>query len=231
MAMRDEAAPLIKALGLKTAPPLDPHVPVESHLSDDGQILVCVNGLDPAFGVDAIGTQPAAATTLLALREYDPDWVLSAGTAGAFRRNGAAIGDVYLSRCVAYHDRRIALPGFDKYGAGMIETPEAAPIAQRLGLRLANVSTGNSLDLPDQDLKTLLGWGGEVKEMEAAAVAWIARLHGKRFFAVKSITDLMDTGTATEREFLENLHKASARLTETLIHVLSLVTGGMGDVG
>jgi nucleoside phosphorylase len=185
MAMREEAAPLVAALALRRAPRLDDHLPIETFISSDASVVVAVNGVDPLFHIDAIGTQPASVTTTLIARAYDPDVILSAGTAGAFQAAGAAIGDIYLSRSIAFHDRRIALPGFDTYGRCVIETPEALPVAEALGFKTGNVTSGNSLDLPDHDLKSIRSLDGHVKDMEAASVAWVARQYGKRMYAVK----------------------------------------------
>jgi 5'-methylthioadenosine nucleosidase len=219
-AMRDEAKPLIDALKLKKAKAFDRHFPAEIYLSDDKKILVSICGTDPFFKVDCIGTQAAAIVTTLIIREYNPDLIISAGTAGAFKSKGAAIGEVYLSRKIAFHDRRINLPGFDIYGMCITETPESEPIAKKLGFKLGNITSGNSLDMPEHDLKTIQAWGGEIKEMEAASIAWVSNIYHKKMIAVKSVTDLMDAGKPTEEEFLENLHMASGKLKEALMKIL-----------
>ncbi len=220
LAMHDEAKPLIHCLNLKSAPKLDSCLPMEVFISDDKKIILAINGVDPHFNVDCIGTQPAAITTTLIIREYQPDLIISAGTAGAFKNKGAAIGDVYVSKQIAFHDRRIALPGFDKYGQCIIETPEGIAIAEKLHFKTGNITSGNSLDAPEQDLKTIQEMNGEIKEMEAAATAWIARLYGKKVFAVKSVTDLIDNEKPTEEEFMENLHMASAALKDGLLAII-----------
>ena len=47
-----------------------------------------------------------------------------------------------------------------------------------LGCRVGVVTTGDSLDESPEDAARILASGAEVKEMEAAAVAWVAHLHG-----------------------------------------------------
>ena len=61
-------------------------------------------------GVDNVGTVPAAVTAYLAVHEFQPDLLISMGTAGGFRARGAAIGDVFLATGFANHDRRIPIP-------------------------------------------------------------------------------------------------------------------------
>ena len=58
------------------------------------------------------------------------------------------------------------------------------------------VSSGNSLDYTSQDLAFMQDQKVAVKEMEAAAIAWVAALFGIPMFSLKSITDIVD-GKAT----------------------------------
>lgn len=223
MAMYDEARAVIESLNLKLTPNIDPCLPIEVFCSQDKKTYVVVNGRDPYFGVDSIGTQAAAITTTLAIREFHPQLILSAGTAGAFKSHGASIGEVYLSGQIAFYDRRIALPGFEQYGRYIIETPFTKTIGEKLHYKIGNITTGNSLDMPDHDYQSILALNGDIKEMEAASVAWVSRLYGIEMMAVKSVTDLMDAGKPTEIEFLENLHRASLSLKDALINILTFL--------
>ena len=65
-----------------------------------------------------VGTTPAAISTYIAINSYKPDLVINAGTAGGFARVGGKVGDVYVCNNFTHHDRRIAIPGFEKYGRG-----------------------------------------------------------------------------------------------------------------
>jgi nucleoside phosphorylase len=62
--------------------------------------------------------------------------------------------------------------------------------------------------------------GACVKDMEAAAVADVARLFGRPVMAVKAITDLVDSHVATAEQFLANLELATARLRDALLAVV-----------
>ena len=81
-----------------------------------------------------------------------------------------------------------------------------------------------------------------VKDMEAAAVAWVVENCSRRhrasvlvqdgeedeeeeedtvpFFAIKVVTDIVDGEQPTQDEFLSNLSHASKTLSETLIKVV-----------
>ena len=48
-------------------------------------VYVVWNGKDSTFGVDNVGTVPAALSTYLAVHVLKPDLVISTGTCGGFR--------------------------------------------------------------------------------------------------------------------------------------------------
>ena len=66
-----------------------------------------------------------------------------------------------------------------------------------------------------------------MKEMEAAAIAWVCKQLDVPFLALKAITDVVDDpGTEhTEAQFYSNLKVASARLQEKLTAVLERLGG------
>jgi len=203
------------------------------------RVTVVWNGRCRSHEVDLVGTVPAALGTYAALHALRQaagpgscppvDLVISAGTAGGFRARGAAIGDVYVSSSVLHHDRRIPLPGgFEAFGLGRVEsTPTAALRAALPALKLGVVSSGNSLDYTDRCIEIMTKHGAHVKEMEAGAVAWVARdLFGcPAMFAIKAVTDVVDGERATADEFLANLGAAAAALQETLPRVIEFCAG------
>lgn len=229
MAMRAEARPLIDALAARETkpPPGGEGLPPRWYTARrrDCDVVIAVNGVDPHYGVDLIGTQPAALSTFLLCRGWDLDLVVSAGTAGGWARGGSAIGDVYLSReRFVYHDRRIELPGFVDYGVGSYPAVDASALALALGCKEAIVTTGNSLDETEHDRQRILDCGAGVKDMEAAAVADVARLIGVPVLAVKAVTDLVDAHAAAQDQFLTNLGLATARLRDVLLGMIDWCT-------
>ena len=224
MAMRAEARPFIAALD---AQPVSPpgRLPCEWFVADglDHRVVIAVNGVDSRHGVDLVGTEPAVLNTSAMIGAFGPDLVVSAGTAGGWQRAGASVGHVYVSwPHVVRHDRRIDIDGLRDYGIGRHAVwPGATALAAHLGARLAVVTTGNALDESDTDREWILALDGEVKEMEAAAVAWVCELHGTPFVAVKTITDLVDHPTPTGEQFLANLRTASDRLAAVLPEVIA----------
>ena len=252
VAMEAEAAPLVSLLGLKPCPKSHRHAPLPSVVrsgvllenDDDGgtknvqhqqqqkkkkkrcEVVVATCGADSTHGVDSVGTVNAALCAYEILKTHEPDVLINAGTAGGFREKGAAIGDVFLVDEVKYHDRRIPIPTFTKYGVGAIRTAETPNMRRTLkDLKCGVCSTGNSLDATEVDREMMSRNDASVKEMEAAAVAKVCEMFDVPFVCVKAITDIVDGPHAAEKEFLENLAMAGKRLQETVPKVLEFMRG------
>lgn len=226
MAMDEEASPIVKALSLEPKGYLCPPLPMRLYQGEwhGKQISLVVSGKCKRYGVDHIGPQGATVSTLKTIEVLSPSIIINAGTAGGFVKAGAAIGDVYLSfPYVCFHDRRVALPGFDRYGVGEYTCMDTRELASKLNLKLGVITTGSSLDITDSDISIMNSYKGIVKEMEAAAIAWVAEMYQVPFMAIKSITDLVDTETPTEEEFLKNLSLASEKLSKEVIKLLGEV--------
>ena len=215
MAMRAEAGPLIDELGAARYE-LTPSLPTQLFVVERSgdTIVIGVNGVDPEYQVDLVGTEPAVLTTMHVIEHWQPDVVMSAGTAGGWSRSAAQIGDVFVAwPHVVRHDRRIGIEGFRDYGIGWHRVwAHSEELALHLNARKGVVTTSNSLDESDTDREWILALDGEVKEMEAAAVAWVCGLSGTPFVGIKTITDLVDHPTPTAEQFLANLSEASRQL-------------------
>ena len=229
VAMEAEAAPLIEHLGLKKqekspfAGPL-PAV-VFTGTVGDATVHVSTNGPAQNFGVDSVGTVPAALTAYQVCQTLKPDLLVNAGTAGGFKAKGGAVGDVYLATGFKNHDRRIQIPGFDVYGVGATDAALCPNVRQALGFKDGVVSTGKSLDCPDVDREQLTKNDASVKEMEAAGIAHVAVMFAIPFIAVKAITDIVDGEHPTHDEFMENLGAAAKALQEAVPRVIEFVAG------
>ena len=190
------------------------------------EVVVATCGADSTHGVDSVGTVNAALCAYEILKTHEPDVLINAGTAGGFREKGARIGDVFLVDEVKYHDRRIPIPTFTKYGVGAIRTAETPNMRKTLkDLKCGVCSTGNSLDATEVDREMMSRNDASVKEMEAAAVAKVCEMFDVPFVCVKAITDIVDGPHAAEKEFLENLAMAGKRLQETVPKVLEFMRG------
>jgi 5'-methylthioadenosine nucleosidase len=120
MAMATEASPILTQLDARAIPaiPLMPFKFFEAN-RNGCRVIISVNGRDKRHGVDSIGTEAAALNTYFVADRYNPDLLISAGTAGGWMHQGTEIGDVFVSdQKFVHHDRRIAIPGLDEYGIG-----------------------------------------------------------------------------------------------------------------
>jgi len=146
--------------------------------------------------VDAVGTIPSALAAWEGIRAFHPDVIITAGTAGGVKANGATVGDVYISTDrVRYHDRRISIGNYKPYGIGSYPCLECPNLIKLFPgrIKLGVVSTGNTFDKMDPSEKEQFFQNrATIKDMEAAAIAEVAQLKGVHFLAVKSVTDLID---------------------------------------
>lgn len=92
------------------------------------------NGPSTEYGICKVGTTAAFLTTYLSLDVFKPDLVISAGTAGGFKSNGADIASIFVSTTTVNHDRRIPLPGFKEFGLDKKATHPMSKIAASLGM-------------------------------------------------------------------------------------------------
>lgn len=236
--MEAEVAPFVEGLGLE---PIEGFFPAQTPFRAFGgehshtKVTVVTMGKDKVYGtgVDNVGTVPAALAVFLAmnklqLEQQKVDLVMNAGTCGGFRRKGAAIGDVFLTTGVANHDRRIPIPGFDTYGTGRLTAKDhglldPALMAKALGFKTGVCTTSNSLDHGEKDDEIMKENEASVKDMEAAAIAWVAEMNEVPYLGVKVVTDIVDGEHPTQEEFLANLASAAKSLQTNLPRALEFV--------
>ncbi len=226
VAMQVEAQPLIDHFSLTEDSTFAPHLPACAWIGEykNLSLMVVVNGKDEETGMDLIGTQAATLSTHVAIETYHPHLLINAGTAGGFGANGSEIGDIYLShKEVVFHDRRVPVDKWERQCIGYYPVWDVTRLAH-LGFKTGVVTTGNSLDMPPVDEQRIKAIGGEVKDMEAAAVAWVAKIHQVPMFCVKAITDLMDSGIPTSQEFQTNLNLATQNLREACFKIVEEFT-------
>lgn len=215
VAMRAEAQPFIEQFNVQKVEGFFDPLPCMLYRADMGhnnELYVVLNG--EQHGSDLVGCEAASVATLAAIQRLEPDLVINSGTCGAFECNGARIGDVYLGNGVMFHDRRV--PGDDAWGTQALGNypiwDGTAALAARLGMKLGKVTTGSSLDMQPCDEQIIKQNGGELKDMEGAAIAFVCSLFKVPVLFVKSVTDLCDNAADTYETFSKNLAMASEEL-------------------
>ena len=216
VAMQAEAQPFIDKFGVEEVKDFFAPLPCKLYRAElEGTTLhVVLNGQQ--HGSDLVGCEAASVATLAAIERLHPDLVINSGTCGAFKKNGANIGDVYVANAVMFHDRRV--PGDDAWGTQALGNypvyERSAELAQALGYKMGKVTTGSSLDMQPCDLQIIEENHGELKDMEGAAVAFVCSLMHTPVLLIKSVTDLCDSGAETFEVFKQNLAKASQAIAE-----------------
>ncbi|KAL6219146.1 hypothetical protein ACLB2K_012352 [Fragaria x ananassa] len=229
IAMQTEALPVVHKFNLTEVPDsgFPKGVPwVRYHgFYKDLEINLVWPGKDQCLGVDSVGTVPASLVTYAAIQALQPDLIINAGTAGGFKEKGACIGDVYLASDVAYHDRRIPIPVFDLYGVGLKPACSTPSLQKELDLKVGKLSTGNSLDMSPQDEASIIANDATIKDMEGAAVAYVAEMLKVPAIFVKAVTDIVDGEKPTAEEFMQNLVAVTAALEQKVTKVIDFING------
>ncbi|KAG6709299.1 hypothetical protein I3842_06G125800 [Carya illinoinensis] len=229
IAMQTEALPLVNKLQLTED--LEPVFPkgvpwVRYHGAyKDLNINLIWPGKDLALGVDSIGTVSASLVTYASIEALKPDLIINAGTAGGFKAKGAAVGDVFVASDCAFHDRRIPIPVFDMYGVGLRQAYSTPNLVKELNLKVGKLSTGDSLDMSSQDEASIVANDATIKDMEGAAVAYVADLLKVPAIFVKAVTDIVDGEKPTADEFLQNLAAVTAALDQAVTQVIDFING------
>jgi 5'-methylthioadenosine nucleosidase len=162
---------------------------------------------------------------MAAITKFAPDLLLNAGTAGGFKYQGGAIGDVYLCSGVAYHDRHIPIPGFVEYGFYKRPTHATPNLLASAGFKSGVISTGNSLETMPKDMEFLKSNDACVKDMEAAGLAEMASHYKTPFVAIKAVTDIVDGDKPTQDEFLANLASAATAIRTAVLTTFDFMEG------
>ncbi|GAB4838467.1 5'-methylthioadenosine/S-adenosylhomocysteine nucleosidase [Ancistrocladus abbreviatus] len=229
IAMQTEALPLVNRFQLSedvesVFPKGVPWVRYHGFYKDL-HINIIWPGKDPTFCVDSVGTVSASLVTYASIQALQPDLIINAGTAGGFKAKGACIGDVFLASEVAFHDRRIPIPVFDLYGVGLRKALSTPNLLKQFNLKVGRLSTGDSLDVSPHDEAAINANDATIKDMEGAAVAYVADLLKVPTVFVKAVTDIVDGDKPTTEEFIQNLAAVTAALDEMVAKVIEFISG------
>eukprot|EP00944_MAST-04C_sp_MAST-4C-sp1_P010465 g10465.t1 len=177
MAMEQEAQPFLSKHNFKLidSPPWDNKLPFVAYEGDVGKMKVTLvwAGQDKRYQVNNVATTASTLSCYVAIQAFEPDLIISAGTAGGFKSTGGEIADVYISSKCVFHSRRIpdSGTGYSEYGFGHYRSPPLEILANRVKCKIGVISTSDSLDFTPKDLQIMRSEGACIKEMEAAAIA------------------------------------------------------------
>lgn len=181
---------------------------------------------DVSLVVTGVGSVNAAHAVTLAITRQRPDGILVCGVGGAYPGSGLGIGDVVCADVECYGDLGAASPtGFlDMKALGFPVIPGAEPVYNDLPLQVfpldrrvkcvtVNTCTGTEAAARALAART----GGAVENMEGAAVAHVAHLHGIPAGEVRGISN-----SVTDRDVSSwRLAEAAAAAQEALVAWIS----------
>lgn len=186
------------------------------------KVAVTLAGKDLRHEVDAIGTIPASLQAFVGIKRYRPHLMINAGTCGGYESIGSKIGQVYIGKDqAAFHDRRVPIPKFEQAARGefAIKDPKEFGIPMQ-NLERARISTGDSLDCPPVDQEGINRNGAILKEMEAAAIAYVASHAGVPLICFKGVTDFVDHPAPTAEQFFANYELTSHHVAAQVIEFI-----------
>lgn len=222
-AMEGEVKKLIKSIGADRYYFIDDDFPMRAWEGKlfDKEIYIVTSG--KIQGVDLVGCEAASLTTSIAIKRFKPDLVINCGTCGGFK-DKLDIGDVVIGNVAFYHDHDVPEEKGTVQSYGDYKLWERSwYIADELGLKVANVSTGSSLINHDEEISRMVKHGGDVKDMEGAAVAFVCYLSKVPCMLVKSVTDHIDSTASTYDTFKKNFKRSVYYLFLEMEKILSLL--------
>ncbi|CAA2935256.1 5 -methylthioadenosine S-adenosylhomocysteine nucleosidase 2-like [Olea europaea subsp. europaea] len=109
--------------------------------------------------------------------------------------------------------------------ACLLELHRASSFNNPCMFQIGKLSTGDSLDMCPHDETAIIANDATVKDMEGAAVAYVADLLRTPAIFLKAVTDIVDGDRPTTEEFLENLAAVTAALDQAATRVVDFING------
>lgn len=179
-----------------------------------------------------VGKVNAAYATATMLAIFNPDIVINFGVCGALNM-GYQIGDIIVADRVFQYDYDISPfdvpPGYIEeieaiFLEPMITDLDAAKKAAQsngINLQIATIGSGDKfMANPDEAMFINEQYMVPFFEMEGAAIAQVAKLSGKRWLVIRSISDYVG-GEATD--YHQGVTTSMASLSEYLLAVIKEV--------
>lgn len=196
-AMAEEMIPITKFLGYGTALSV-------GDIVDHGNYV---------FAVSSIGKVASAMTLTKVLERYTIDCVINIGLAGSLSEN-LAFGDVVIVEHTVEHDGLIE--GDDEAQKRLYPLFEVLAI-EHPELKRGVLVTGDQFVASGATREFLQAKGGQLVDMEWAALAKVAHHYEKPIVMLKVISDNADD--SAQEDFFSNLH-AGERVTKHIPFIL-----------
>ena len=169
-------------------------------------VAVCISG---------VGKVNAAAGACAAL-SLGAEKLFNFGVAGGLKPDNTAVGEVFLIEKAVQYDFDCAEINGTSIGVLDGETDCFLPlICPEISLERRILGTGDRFNDDATDHALLLSLGCGVRDMEAGAIAEVAKYAGVPFTSVKAISDVYGSGSTSE-QYTQNMQRALAALKARL---------------
>lgn len=223
-AMEEEVSEILKLMQLKDKKDYQGYIFYEGTMHRHDIILL----------QGGIGKVNAAIATTLMMLHYDIEYVINIGSAGGLHLD-QNVGDVVISDNVAHHDVDVTafgrqlgeVPGMPLYFKPDVvllkkvqNILEKNHISSHVGLIVSGdqfISTPQQVALIQKNFPQAM-----CAEMEAAAIAQVCYVYGKKFIITRSLSDVFNKGDNSVQfdEYLKKASQASAKMCYELISTL-----------
>lgn len=189
---------------------------LRSRCAGDPRVRLVITGVGPVNAAHAV---------TMAIVERRPDAIVVCGVGGSYPSSGLAIGDVVCAEAEIYGDLGAQSPsGFlDMQSLGFPVIAAPAPLFNQLPMqvfpagkraRFVTVSTCTGTDTVAREISARTK--GAVENMEGAAIAHVAHLHGIDVGEIRGISNLVTNRDVKSWKLKEAAAAAQSALLDWL---------------
>ena len=223
-AMEEEVSEILKLVQLQEKKEYQEYIFYEGIMHQHNVVLL----------QGGIGKVNAAIATTLMMLHYDIDYVINIGSAGGLHMD-QNVGDVVISSKVAHHDvdvRAFGRPIGEVPGMPLYFEPDqellkkVQDILQKndISSHVGLIVSGDQFISTSQQVETIKKNFPQAMcaEMEAASIAQVCHVFGKKFIITRSLSDVFNKGENSIQfdEYLKKASQASAKMCYELISTL-----------
>lgn len=177
-------------------------------------IILCKSG---------VGKVNASRTTQLLIDNYNIDYVINIGVAGALNEK-LNIGDIVIGKYLVQHDFDITKFNHDKgyipdIGVKIESSKELLDLFENSNFIKGTIATGDIFCTDkNMSLKIHNKFDADCVEMEGAAIAQVCFLCNKKFIIIRSISDVVNGTNEIDYDnfFVESSEKVARLIFDTI---------------
>lgn len=180
-------------------------------------------GTEFALIVSGVGKVNAAISTQYIIDRYKPDALLNIGVTGALFTD-THIGELfYVKNAIEYDFDLSAIDDVpcaqvDGFSSPLIPVSEELKV---LGMRAVTLASADKFSSSEENARIIRALGGELVDMEGAAIAHTAYMNKIKLYSVKSVSDFANNDAADE--YPQNAKKAITSYVASLKKIIEVI--------